>query len=94
LAERVGSVLKSCQVGKNLNPQDFWGVEELIRDLAGVNSTVVGYTGGNVKNATYRNHGTHAEAIGQFRSGRTLLPRVVGIFLPDSRSYYQEQAGK
>ena len=41
----------------------FWGVEELIRDLPGVKSTVVGYTGGNVKNATYRNHGTHAEAI-------------------------------
>jgi peptide-methionine (S)-S-oxide reductase len=41
----------------------FWGVEELIRDLPGVSSTVVGYTGGDVKNATYRNHGTHAEAI-------------------------------
>jgi len=41
----------------------FWGMEELIRDLPGVISTVVGYTGGDVKNATYRNHGTHAEAI-------------------------------
>ncbi|RYG05821.1 MAG: peptide-methionine (S)-S-oxide reductase [Chitinophagaceae bacterium] len=41
----------------------FWGVEELIRDLPGVKSTVVGYTGGDVKNATYRNHGTHAEGI-------------------------------
>jgi len=41
----------------------FWGVEELIRKLPGVISTVVGYTGGDVKNATYRNHGTHAEAI-------------------------------
>ncbi|HMH21224.1 MAG TPA: peptide-methionine (S)-S-oxide reductase MsrA [Puia sp.] len=41
----------------------FWGVEELIRALPGVHSTVVGYTGGDVKNATYRNHGTHAEAI-------------------------------
>jgi peptide-methionine (S)-S-oxide reductase len=41
----------------------FWGVEELIRDLPGVSSTIVGYTGGDVKNATYRNHGTHAEAI-------------------------------
>jgi peptide-methionine (S)-S-oxide reductase len=41
----------------------FWGVEELIRDLPGVQSTVVGYTGGDVKNATYRNHGTHAEGI-------------------------------
>lgn len=41
----------------------FWGVEELIRQLPGVASTVVGYTGGDVKNATYRNHGTHAEGI-------------------------------
>jgi len=41
----------------------FWGVEELIRALPGVSSTVVGYTGGSVPNATYRNHGAHAEAI-------------------------------
>jgi peptide-methionine (S)-S-oxide reductase len=41
----------------------FWGVEELIRNVPGVQSTVVGYTGGDVPNATYRNHGTHAEAI-------------------------------
>ena len=41
----------------------FWGVEELIRAVPGVISTVVGYTGGDVPNATYRNHGTHAEGI-------------------------------
>jgi peptide-methionine (S)-S-oxide reductase len=41
----------------------FWGMEELIRGLSGVMSTVVGYTGGQIKNATYRNHGNHAEAI-------------------------------
>lgn len=41
----------------------FWGMEELIRELPGVISTVVGYTGGDVPNATYRNHGTHAEGI-------------------------------
>src|ERR1700679_1098017 len=41
----------------------FWGVEELKRELPGVISTVVGYTGGDVPNATYRNHGTHAEGI-------------------------------
>jgi peptide-methionine (S)-S-oxide reductase len=41
----------------------FWGVEELIRALPGVVKTRVGYTGGDVPNATYRNHGTHAEGI-------------------------------
>ena len=41
----------------------FWGVEELFRQQQGVISTEVGYTGGDVPNATYRNHGTHAEAI-------------------------------
>jgi len=41
----------------------FWGVEELIRNLDGVKTTRVGYTGGDVPNATYRNHGTHAEGI-------------------------------
>jgi len=41
----------------------FWGVQELVRKLPGVLRTRVGYTGGDVKNATYRNHGTHAEGI-------------------------------
>lgn len=41
----------------------FWGMQELIRDLPGVQETRVGYTGGDVDNATYRNHGTHAEGI-------------------------------
>lgn len=41
----------------------FWGVEELFRQQEGVISTEVGYTGGDVLNATYRNHGTHAEGI-------------------------------
>ena len=41
----------------------FWGMQDLIRKLPGVVSTRVGYSGGDVKNATYRNHGTHAEAI-------------------------------
>jgi peptide-methionine (S)-S-oxide reductase len=41
----------------------FWGVEELFRHHPGVISTRVGYTGGNIANATYRNHGTHAEGI-------------------------------
>ncbi|RMA41527.1 peptide-methionine (S)-S-oxide reductase MsrA [Rhodophyticola porphyridii] len=41
----------------------FWGMQDLIRKRTGVVSTRVGYTGGDVPNATYRNHGTHAEAI-------------------------------
>ena len=41
----------------------FWGVQDLLRRYPGVLSTRVGYSGGDVPNATYRNHGTHAEAI-------------------------------
>ena len=41
----------------------FWGMQDLIRRYPGVLSTRVGYTGGDVPNATYRNHGDHAEAI-------------------------------
>jgi hypothetical protein len=41
----------------------FWGMQDLIRKLPGVTSTRVGYSGGDVANATYRNHGSHAEAI-------------------------------
>ena len=41
----------------------FWGVQELVRKLPGVVSTRVGYSGGDVANATYKRHGTHAEAI-------------------------------
>ncbi len=41
----------------------FWGMQDLIRRLPGVLSSRVGYTGGDVANATYRNHGTHAEGI-------------------------------
>ena len=52
----------------------FWGMQDLIRKQPGVISTRVGYSGGDVKNATYRNHGTHAEAIEV-------------IFDPDATSY-------
>src|SRR5487761_2580017 len=41
----------------------FWGVQDLIRRRDGVISTRVGYSGGDVPNATYRNHGSHAEGI-------------------------------
>jgi peptide-methionine (S)-S-oxide reductase len=41
----------------------FWGMQDLLRRYPGILSTRVGYSGGDVPNATYRNHGTHAEAI-------------------------------
>jgi len=41
----------------------FWGMQDLIRKMPGVSDTRVGYTGGDVENATYPNHGTHAEGI-------------------------------
>ncbi len=41
----------------------FWGMQDLIRKMPGVSRTRVGYTGGDIPNATYRNHGTHAEGI-------------------------------
>ena len=69
----------------------FWGVEELIRHLPGVSSTVVGYTGGNVANATYRNHGTHAEGIAiefdpEILSYRALLEYFFQIHDPTTRN--------
>jgi peptide-methionine (S)-S-oxide reductase len=54
----------------------FWGMQDLIRKQPGVVDTRVGYSGGDVRNATYRNHGTHAEAIEI-------------IFDPDLTSYRQ-----
>jgi peptide-methionine (S)-S-oxide reductase len=67
------------KLGKNINVKErnmttttdkailaggcFWGMQDLIRKMPGVVSTRVGYSGGDVPNATYRNHGTHAEAI-------------------------------
>ena len=59
----------------------FWGVEELIREQPGVIDTEVGYTGGDVPNATYRNHGTHAEAIKiDFDPAKTSFRRLLEYF--------------
>lgn len=41
----------------------FWGMQDLIRKLPGVQATRVGYTGGDIKHASYRDHGNHAEGI-------------------------------
>ena len=59
----------------------FWGMQDLIRKLEGVVSTRVGYSGGDVPNATYRNHGTHAEAIEiVFDPQRTSFRRLLEFF--------------
>ncbi|HKL68139.1 peptide-methionine (S)-S-oxide reductase MsrA [Salibaculum sp.] len=55
----------------------FWGMQDLIRKLPGVISTRVGYTGGDVPNATYRDHGTHAEGIEIIYDPETLSYRRV-----------------
>jgi len=59
----------------------FWGMQDLIRKLPGVVSTRVGYTGGDVPNATYRHHGTHAEAIEIiFDPAQTTYRRLLEFF--------------
>jgi peptide-methionine (S)-S-oxide reductase len=68
----------------------FWGMQDLIRKMPGVLSTRVGYSGGDVPNATYRNHGTHAEAIEivfdpNVLSYRTLLEFFFQIHDPTTR---------
>ena len=55
----------------------FWGLQDLLRRYPGVIATRVGYTGGDVPNATYRNHGTHAEAIEIVFDPRTITYRRV-----------------
>lgn len=59
----------------------FWGMQDLIRKLPGIEKTRVGYTGGDVKNATYRNHGSHAEGIEIiFDPGKISYRRLVEFF--------------
>ncbi len=59
----------------------FWGMQDLIRKLPGVISTRVGYTGGDVPNATYRNHGTHAEGIEiVFDPAKLSYRRILEVF--------------
>ena len=59
----------------------FWGMQDLIRKLPGVIATRVGYSGGDVPNATYRNHGSHAEAIEIiFDPARTGFRRLLEFF--------------
>ena len=59
----------------------FWGMQDLIRKLPGVIATWVGYTGGDVANATYRNHGTHAEGIEiQYNTTRISFRQLLEFF--------------
>ncbi|SCB20518.1 peptide-methionine (S)-S-oxide reductase MsrA [Rhizobium multihospitium] len=76
----------------------FWGMQDLIRRYSGVISTRVGYSGGDVPNATYRNHGTHAEAIEiifdpQKISYRDLLEFFFQIHDPSTRNRQGNDVG-
>jgi peptide-methionine (S)-S-oxide reductase len=76
----------------------FWGVQDLIRKYPGVISTRVGYSGGDVPNATYRNHGTHAEALEiifdpQKISYRKLLEFFFQIHDPTTRNRQGNDVG-
>jgi peptide-methionine (S)-S-oxide reductase len=76
----------------------FWGMQDLIRKMPGVISTRVGYSGGDVANATYRHHGTHAEAIEivfdpKTISYRTLLEFFFQIHDPTTRNRQGNDVG-
>jgi peptide-methionine (S)-S-oxide reductase len=77
----------------------FWGMQDLIRKRPGVLSTRVGYTGGDVAHATYRRHGTHAEAIEitfdpEKTSYRDLLEFFFQIHDPTTRNRQGNDVGK
>lgn len=95
LSESTGTYMENAILAGGC----FWGVEELIRDLPGVQSTVVGYTGGDTPHATYRNHGTHAEAIEvvfdpALLSYRSLLEFFFQIHDPTTRDRQGNDRGK
>ena len=76
----------------------FWGMQDLIRKMPGVLSTRVGYTGGDIADATYRNHGTHAEAIEivfdpDVISFRDLLEFFFQIHDPSTRNRHGNDIG-
>jgi peptide-methionine (S)-S-oxide reductase len=77
----------------------FWGMQDLIRRYPGVSSTRVGYSGGDVPDATYRNHGTHAEAIEIiFDPARLTFRRLLEFFFqihdPTTRDRQGNDRGK
>ena len=77
----------------------FWGMQDLIRRLPGVISTRVGYTGADTPNATYRNHGDHAEAIEiLFDSSKTSFRKLLEFFFqihdPSTRNRQGNDVGR
>jgi peptide-methionine (S)-S-oxide reductase len=77
----------------------FWGVQELLRKYPGVISTRVGYSGGDIRNATYRNHGRHAEAVEvifdpSVLSYRQLLEIFFQIHDPSTRNRQGNDVGE
>lgn len=77
----------------------FWGMQDLVRKMPGVLSTRVGYSGGDVANATYRNHGTHAEALEvmfdpNIMSFRKLLEFFFQIHDPSTKDRQGNDMGK
>ena len=76
----------------------LWGMQELIRKQPGVVSSRVGYSGGDTPNATYRNHGTHAEAIAigygpTCTDDRTLLEFIFQIHEPTTKNRQSNDVG-
>ena len=76
----------------------FWGMQDLFRKQPGVLATRVGYAGGDVSNATYRHHGTHAEAIEivfdpEQTSYRNLLEFLFQIHDPTTRNRQGNDVG-
>ena len=77
----------------------FWGAQELLRERDGVLSTRVGYSGGEVENATYRNHGDHAEAVEvvfdpEKISFRAILELFFQIHDPSTRNRQGNDVGR
>jgi peptide-methionine (S)-S-oxide reductase len=76
----------------------FWGMQDLLRRFDGVVSTRAGYSGGDVRNATYRNHGTHAEALEiHFDPAKVSYRRILEFFFqihdPTTRNRQGNDAG-
>ena len=72
----------------------FWGMQDLIRKMPGVNKTRVGYTGGDVPNATYHNHGSHImrRTTGSAATRHQLSYRSAIFYVNDEQKHIAEGA--